>query len=107
MFIGMPLDGSLFVRFFDICLSCVLVHAQNRVVVLALGFLNLDLRLSQLFSQAWGLRCHVFELIVFVQRLFPLLLVHLDVTFLQKGLHVLRVQRNRSIAISEGIVVLT
>ena len=46
MFIGMPLDGSLFVRFFDICLACVLVHAQDRVVVLPLGFLNLDLRLS-------------------------------------------------------------
>ena len=90
MFIGMPLYGSLFVRFFDICLSCVLVHAQNRVVVLALGFLNLDLRLSQLFSQTWGLRCHVFELIVFVQRLFPLLLVHLVPGLVVTGHHHLR-----------------
>ena len=82
MLVRMPLDGSLFVRFFDICLARILVHAKNGVVILALGLLYLDLSFAQLFTQAWGLRCHVFELVVFVQRLFPLLLVHLDIAFL-------------------------
>ena len=99
MLVWMPLNGSLFVRFFDICLARILVHAKNGVVILALGLLYLDLSFAQLFTQAWGLRCHVFELVVFVQRLFPLLLIHLDVAFLQEGLHILRIQRYRCITV--------
>lgn len=107
MLVWMPLNGSLFVRFFYICLACILVHAKDSVVILALCLLYLYLSFAQLFTQARGLRCHVFELVVFVKRLFPLLLVHLDVALLQIGLHILRIQRYRSITVCKRIVVLT
>ena len=44
--VGVPLDRSLFVRFLHVCLARVFRHAQDRIVVLALALLDLELCLA-------------------------------------------------------------
>ena len=107
MLVGMPLDGRLFVSFFDVCLACILVHTQDCVVVLALRLFYLDLSFAVLLAQAWGLGRHILEPLIFVEGLFPLFLVHLDVAFLHVGFNVLFVQRDCRVAVSQGLFVLT
>ena len=106
MLVGVPLDRSHSIGLLDLGVSRALIHAQNRVIVFPLALLDLKLSGTQLFTQTLGLRCDILQFAVLVYGLLPELLVHFYVTFPQVSLRVLRIQRNRRVAIRYSLLIL-
>jgi len=106
MLVGMPHDSHLLVSLLDLILTSSLVHIQDLVVVLALGLLELDLSMLELFSKARGLRADLLDFTVLVDSLVVLLLGEEDVTFLEVGFDVLLVHGNGSVKSFKCFIIL-
>lgn len=82
MLIRVPLHSHNSIGFLDLRFACVFRNFKYLVIVFSFRLFELDLSVLYLFSNAWCLRCQLFNLCKLLNRLLILFLRQIDITSL-------------------------